>query len=210
MVTKIAILVDGGFLRASLKNGKFKESAGNIEKVSRMCARPEQNIFRILYYDCKPFSGNIRLPVSGETKEIDYPNRLLPKLAKLPLFATRVGELKHRGFERIHPLGQSATSNPADLTDQDFKPKYEQKGVDMRIGLDMAIYAANRAVDSITLVTNDTDFIPAMKHVRRSGLQLTLVKLPNVKTSPELLPHCDHIHEIKKWPELEYISPKIN
>ena len=42
----------------------------------------------------------------------------------------------------------------------------------MRIGLDMANYAANRSVTLLALVTNDTDCIPAMKYARRAGLLL--------------------------------------
>ena len=32
-------------------------------------------------------------------------------------------------------------------------PRFEQKGVDMRIGLDIAHYATNRSVDQIVLIT---------------------------------------------------------
>ena len=43
------------------------------------------------------------------------------------------------------------------------KPVFEQKGVDMRVGLDIAAFANRRSVDRIVLVTGDTDMIPAMK-----------------------------------------------
>jgi len=45
----------------------------------------------------------------------------------------------------------------------------------MRIGIDMANLSSNRSVDLIALATNDTDCIPAMKHARRSGLQVALI-----------------------------------
>jgi uncharacterized LabA/DUF88 family protein len=70
-----------------------------------------------------------------------------------------LGALKFRGYvlnnNRIpyHP-GQP-------LTDADFHPDFEQKGVDMRIGMDMANLASNRSVELIALATNDTDCIPA-------------------------------------------------
>ncbi len=48
----------------------------------------------------------------------------------------------------------------APLTDSDFEAKFEQKGVDMRIGLDMATISQNRSIELIALATNDTDCIP--------------------------------------------------
>ena len=69
----------------------------------------------------------------------------------------------------------------------------------MRIGLDMAIFSANRAVEAIALVTYDTDCIPAMKHARRSGIQVVLIELPNCKPTPDLLAHSDFRRKIA-WP----------
>lgn len=83
--------------------------------------------------------------------------------------------------------------------DKDFRADFEQKGVDMRIGLDMANYAHTQAVDKIGLVTNDTDCIPAMKYARRAGIQIALVCVPGCMPAPELLTHCDFKREIE-WP----------
>ena len=118
----------------------------------------------------------------------------LRELAQRPLFAVRRGVLKFRGWvpKRI-PLSGTA------LTDADFKPEFHQKGVDMRIGLDMANYAANRSVTLLALVTNDTDCIPAMKYARRAGLQVALVCVPGYEPIHELLAHCDFRRDIQ-WP----------
>lgn len=87
----------------------------------------------------------------------------------------------------------------APLTDADFDAKFEQKGVDMRIGLDMATLSSNKSVDLIALVTNDTDCIPAMKHARRSGLQVALIVVPGYNPAPELLAHTDFRRNVA-WP----------
>jgi uncharacterized LabA/DUF88 family protein len=97
--------------------------------------------------------------------------------------------LKFRGFV-LRQSGISFTPT-APLTDGDFEAKFEQKGVDMRIGLDMATLSANRSIDLIALVTNDTDCIPAMKHARRAGLQMALAVVPGNRPAPELLAHSD-------------------
>jgi uncharacterized LabA/DUF88 family protein len=87
----------------------------------------------------------------------------------------------------------------AALKDEDFAPDFEQKGVDMRIGLDMANFASDRSVDRIILVTGDTDCLPAMKHCRISGLQVIMISAPKHKLAPELLWHSDFGRPIK-WP----------
>ena len=102
--------------------------------------------------------------------------------------------LKFRGFRPKHiPISTQS------LTDNDFKPIFEQKGVDMRMGLDIAQFSANRAVDRIILSTQDTDCVPAMKHARRSGLQIVLIRFPNSQIAPELLEHADFDRAIG-WP----------
>jgi uncharacterized LabA/DUF88 family protein len=85
------------------------------------------------------------------------------------------------------------------VTDADFYPDFEQKGVDMRIGLDIASYSAHKCIDRIVLVSNDTDCVPAMKHGRKAGLQVVIVNIPNAKIAPELQMHSDY-RRLVKWP----------
>ena len=66
----------------------------------------------------------------------------------------------------------------------------------MRIGLDVAAYSANRAVDRIALVSADTDCIPALKYGRKAGLQTILVEPVGNKLTNELLAHADFIRVV--------------
>ena len=117
----------------------------------------------------------------------------MDELACKDLFAVRRGVLKFRGFKpKKTPVNLSAA-----LADADFKADFEQKGVDMRLGLDIAAYSANRAADRIVLVSNDTDCVPAMKYGRRAGLQIVLIELPNNKCAPELVMHADYKRPIQ-------------
>jgi len=114
-------------------------------------------------------------------------------LAKKDLFAVRRGVLKFRGWvPKKAPLG----ANP---TDADFKPNFEQKGVDMRIGLDFATFSENRAVDRLILISNDTDCVPAMKYARKAGIQVALATFPNHTCASELLYHAD-FERRTAWP----------
>ena len=191
---KVAILLDGGHIRVLAKKAAKTFSAEFVEKVGLECAIASEEIHRILYYDCDPFGGTVTLPVSGSKTTFTASDRLTRELGQKDLFAIRRGVLKFRGWlPKAIPIATTA------LTDADFKPEFEQKGVDMRIGLDMANYAANRSVELLALCTNDTDCIPAMKYARRAGLQVALVCVPGCTPAPELLAHCDFVRKIT-WP----------
>lgn len=189
-------MIDGGFVRVlARKAGKTYDPAF-IEKVGLACRGDAEEIHRILYYDCPPYEGTVTLPVSGGKHKFTGSDTWMNELARRDLFAVRRGVLKFRGWTpRKIPIAASVAA----LKDSDFGPDFEQKGVDMRIGLDMANYASNRSVELIALMTNDTDCIPAMKYARRAGLQVVLLCVPGCTPAPELLGHCDFVRHVA-WP----------
>ncbi len=67
----------------------------------------------------------------------------------------------------------------------------------MRIGLDVAAYAANLSVERIVLVTADTDCVPALKYGRKAGLQTVLVQPGGHRLAPELLAHADYTRSVE-------------
>ena len=85
--------------------------------------------------------------------------------------------------------------NFEDLTDDDYRPNIVQKGVDMRIGLDMAILAERRLIDRLILITRDTDMIPAMKHCRTQAIQIVLFVFRKKGASYEMRQHSDIVRE---------------
>jgi len=197
MTQKIAVLIDGGHLRSYTRKAKKSFVPDYIEKIAHTCALADEVIHRVLYYDCSPYQGEAVLPVSGVKKAFSGSDKWLHDLSHKDLFAIRTGVLKFRGF--ILRKSKIPFTPTGPLTDDDFEAKFEQKGVDMRIGLDMATLSANRSVELIALVTNDTDCIPAMKHARRAGLQIALVVVPGYQPAPELLAHSDFRRNIA-WP----------
>jgi len=195
MAKKIAVMLDGGHLRVYAKRAAKDFTPDYIEKIGLACSLAGEEILRILYYDCALYNGTATLPISGGKKTFTASDAWLRQLAQKDLFAVRRGTLKFRGFT----LSKIPYKPSGPLVDSDFKPEFEQKGVDMRIGLDMAIIASNGSVDLIALATNDTDCIPAMKHVRRSGVQVALVVVPGYSPATELLEHADFKRAIA-WP----------
>ncbi len=197
MKQKIAVLIDGGHLRVYARKAKKSYAPDYIEKIAHACALADEVIHRILYYDCPPYEGAAIQPVSGIKKEFSGSDKWLHDLSRKDLFAVRVGVLKFRGFVLKQSRIPFTPTGP--LTDSDFDARFEQKGVDMRIGLDMATLSSNNSVELIALVTNDTDCIPAMKHARRAGLQVALIAVPGYHPAPELLAHSDFRRNIA-WP----------
>lgn len=196
---KVAVFIDGGHLRACAKQGKQAYTADFIIKVAKAAVQAGEELFRIQYYDCEPYEGTVKLPVSGNSKVYKGNSPLLSDLAREELVAVRRGVLKFRGWERTQASLKAAKA-PAALSDADFQAKWEQKGVDLRIGLDIVTMTENRAAELIVLMTGDTDMIPAMKLARGRGLQLAGLDLPNRKIIPELKPHLDFFRQLATWP----------
>lgn len=192
---RAAVFIDGGYLRVLVRQAGYQFNPDYIEKVAHACVAGDEVLLRALYYDCAPYNGTLRLPVSGRSTEFSGSGEWLAALAAKPQVAVRLGTLKFRGFEP-----KKVPIDPQELTDDDFSPRFVQKGVDMRLGLDVASYAATRSVDRIILLTGDTDCLPAMKLARTAGLQVVMIKLPKQHIGQELLWHSDFQRNVA-WPE---------
>ena len=191
---KATVFIDGGYLRALTWQAGYRYDPNYIEAVALECVSDDEILLRILYYDRAPFSGDPPLPVSGRPAGFRGSDEWLNVLAAKPRFAVRRGTLKFRGF-----APKRTPINPNALSDADFTPRFEQKGVDMRLGLDIATNAVNRTVDRVILITGDTDCLPAMKFARTAGLQIVLIELPGERLARELYWHCDLARPVA-WP----------
>ena len=201
---KAAILIDGGYLRVLARNAQQRFDPDFIEQVALACLDPcKEQLLKILYYDCPPYSGSHFLPVSGNKRTMEGTDGWLKQLSYKDFFAVRLGVLKFRGYR----LKQLPHQPGAPLTDDDFDIVFEQKGVDMRIGLDIASMCEKRIADRVILVSGDTDCIPAMKHARKAGLQVVLINLPGAKLARELRSHSDLLREVA-WPAASKTRPQ--
>jgi uncharacterized LabA/DUF88 family protein len=138
-------------------------------------------LHRIYFYDSKPLETLEKKPLGGG--DIDFGatstaarnKSLHSTLAREPFFALRFGELYLEGWRLKSWLLKKKP--PINIDHNDLEPNIRQKGVDMRIGLDIASLTLKKHVEVIVLVTADSDFVPAMKFARREGAQLILVTL---------------------------------
>lgn len=190
---KTALLIDGGYLRANVQKAGRTYDNPLIESFARSCSRAPEYLLRIFYYDAPQFRGSITLPVSGGSRSFQSSDQWLRDLAKLERFAVRRGNIGFRGWKpKVTPIGS------APLLDTDFVPVFEQKGVDMRIGLDIAEFSEKKTVERIIVVSGDTDMVPALKRARKAGLEVGLIQLPKpaFNLHDELLAHSDFVRPI--------------
>ncbi|MXW73347.1 MAG: NYN domain-containing protein [Gammaproteobacteria bacterium] len=104
-----------------------------------------------------------------------------------------MGDLKFRGW-RLRARELPEETHAMQVTAEHLIPNIHQKGVDMRVGLDIASLTLKKQVEVIVLVTGDSDFVPAMKFARREGAQLFLVCLGHQITG-EMREHADLLLE---------------
>ena len=205
---KVAILVDGGFYqkRASYLFGD-KSPAERAAELIEYCQRhlggsdDNKQLYRIFYYDCKPANKNVYQPLTqkvinlGNTPIYKWNTEFQDIIITKRKLALRLGELldSDTGYtikpEALKKLcrGELAVS---DLTENDFIITLTQKGVDMRIGLDISLLATKRLVDQIVLIAGDSDFVPAAKFARREGIDFILDPMwQSIK--PSLQEHID-------------------
>jgi uncharacterized LabA/DUF88 family protein len=151
-----------------------------IMKLERFCA---SSLFRIYYYDAPPLQETVRNPLDGRPysfgAQVVYKQnrRLQSALAVAPDVVLRRGEVLSRGWRLRESALAELARNPRPLSPEDLRPHVEQKGVDLRIGLDVATLCAKRVVGSVVLATGDSDLVPAMKFARREGLKAYLAPL---------------------------------
>lgn len=186
----VAILVDGGFFLNRYRHcygNIYTDGPTNVAKnlYTMLLKHVEQEkLYRILYYDCPPLVKKAHNPITQ--KSIDFSKsehaqfrwKFYEELKKLRKVALRMGYLKDRGRWLLRPLPTkellTQKKTIQELTEKDVFFDMQQKGVDIKIGLDIASLAYKRLVGRIILVSGDSDFVSAAKLARREGIDFVL------------------------------------
>ena len=212
-IETVAILVDGGFYRRRAYNlfgGKEPEDRAKelVEYCTRHLrgtdSRSRNHLYRIFYYDCPPIESPLWHPLLQEQVQMKdsevyvWTKTFLESLANMRKLAIRLGELQEgqSGYRlKEKPMRKLVKGEITkdDLTCGDFEVNLVQKGVDMRIGLDIASLAYKKQVTQIVLISGDSDFVPAAKHARREGIDFILDPMWQ-GIRPELNKHIDGLH----------------
>ena len=199
-----AVLLDGGFMTKKLytRLGRHAVPADVMTECARLGALAhvqDYELLRIYWYDAPPSSERVTHPVSGASLNLATTPRFrqsqsfYDQLILEPHVALRMGHVmltpnKWRLKPRV--AKDLIRTGPRSLTDADFDLDLSQKGVDIRVGLDMARLALRETVRAVVVVTGDSDFVPAFRFARREGVKVILEPMGH-NIRPELRQHAD-------------------
>ena len=79
-----------------------------------------------------------------------------------------------------------------------LSPHGEQKGVDLRIGLDLASHGRNKVSDLVYLLSGDDDLTEAVEEAQGHGVQVVILAVPDAEGHPHavakhLIRACDDV-----------------
>ena len=219
-MSKIAILVDGGFYRRRAQSLYGEEiPAKRLDELIKYCYQHvkdskdkiHHDLYRIFYYDCPPMEKKIYHPLKKKTVDFSrsdlykWMSDFLDALKGRRKVALRLGALADT--QACYTLRPDAvkkichgTLQLTDLEEKHFTLDVKQKGVDMKIGVDIASLAYKKQVDKIVLISGDSDFVPAAKLARREGIDFVLDPMW-VDIKPELFEHIDGLRTFAPNPQ---------
>ena len=205
---KVAVLIDGGFFMKRYNALYNRDGAKNpidiandLYTIAHAHVGKNNYLYRIFYYDCEPFDKKVHNPIShkcinfAKTSKAIIQRNILNELKKKRKVALRLGILKDNKTWVIRPkqTAELLKNNIqiSDLKEEDIAYDLRQKGIDMKIGVDIASLALKHFVDKIVLISGDSDFVPAAKLARREGVDFVLdpMELPHIENS--LYEHID-------------------
>ena len=167
MPGRVAIFIDGAYLQHTLRR-EFGAARIRYQEFSKAAAG-ESDILRTYYYDCPPYQGNP--PTEPEKERYSRFRSFVTALERLPRYTVRLGRLAYRGLDR------------------DGNKVYEQKRVDILLGVDMVQLAAKQNIQEAILVAGDSDFIPAVVAAKSEGVLVRLFH--GAKPHNDLWQECD-------------------
>ena len=156
-----AIFVDGGYFdRVSRDCGSPRIDFG---KLATELAKPD-DLLRTYYYHCLPYLSPV--PTQEEEERLEGKKRFFSALNRLNRFEVREGKLEFRGTDR-----------------ESNRPIFEQKRVDIYLGVDLVLLAVKQRVHRAILITGDSDFLPAIRAATEMISTLASVP-PSIATVP--------------------------
>ncbi len=218
---KSAILVDGSYFikryRALYPDWREKSPnqvardlySGLLRNLRQVNSKgvEKKELYRIFFYDCPPLVKRAQNPVTkkgfsfGDTPEAKFRNEFHQELKRFRKVALRFGRIADEGHWVINAKKTKELLNRKisidELSEGDVKYEARQKGVDMKIGLDISSLAYKKSVGQIILIAGDSDFVPAAKLARREGIDFVLDPMWN-NINPDLHEHIDGL--ISSWP----------
>ena len=187
-MSRLAIFVDGGYLDA-LAEDEFSmridlaKLGDEIRRIVSSKTPDSVDLLRTFYYHCLPYQSNP--PTEEEAIRFGRKRGFFKALQNLPRFAVREGRLISKGL------------------DIEGKPIFQQKRVDLLLGLDFALLSDKRQITHAAVISGDSDLLPAFRVAKEEGVLVWLFHGPSVSKkdgsstfADELWQEADERYEI--------------
>jgi uncharacterized LabA/DUF88 family protein len=192
-MARLAIFIDGGYLDVLARDefhvrvDNAKLSAQITRVVAEETAEPV-DLLRTYYYDCLPYQSN---PATEEEKlRLGRKEKRFNALRNLDSYVVREGRLMYRGL------------------DEHGKPIFQQKRVDLLLGLDFALLSGKKQITHAAIVSGDSDLIPAVEVAQQEGISTWLFHGPHLSYARELWTVSDRRFEMTQgFMDLVSMSP---
>ena len=149
---RVANFIDGAYLSYMLRD-EFSLAKIDFGKLARMMSG-EREILRTYYYNCLPYQSSP--PSQDERARFSRTQQFNAALQRIPRFEVRLGRLEFRGKK------------------DNGDPIFEQKRVDILLGVDLALLAAKHQITDAVVLAGDSDFLPAIQAAKTEGVVLHL------------------------------------
>jgi uncharacterized LabA/DUF88 family protein len=167
------------------------------------------DLYRIFFYDCPPLTKKMHRPISkrsidlSKTPDAEFRFQVHDELRTIRKVALRLGRLQDASDWKLKTAvaKRLAGGDMAPLSDDDFELDTKQKGVDMKLGLDVAAMAFKKQVDQIILIAGDGDFVPATKLARREGIDVVIDPMGGTPAK-DLLQHVDGVRHCRQTKDM--------
>ncbi|MEW6278149.1 MAG: NYN domain-containing protein, partial [Candidatus Eremiobacterota bacterium] len=177
-VDRVACFIDGGYLLSLVKE-QFGSVRVDFQKLSNEMSAGH-NLLRVYYYNCPPYQSH--QPTQDEIQRKQASDRFHTALQRLPRFEVRLGKLAFKGTDQASG-----------------RPIFQQKRVDIMLGVDLVQLAATRQIQRAVLLAGDSDFLPAVQVAKQHGVLVALWHGPTGQhrsVHQELWDECDERVEI--------------
>ena len=170
-MARLVIFVDGGYL-ANLAEHQFhrwvdyEKLSNEIRDIISRSTREPLDLLRTYFYDSLPYQSNP--PSDEEALRFSRKRRFFSALERLPNYTVRQGRLMYRG------------------DDAQGRPIFQQKRVDLMLGLDIAGLAAKQQITHAAVLSGDSDLLPAVGAAQQEGVVVWLVHGPPSTYAREL------------------------
>ncbi len=163
MAARLAVFIDGGYMDklAELEFGIRVDYAKFSEEIKRQIESrtPDSvDLLRTYYYHCLPYQGDP--PTDEERERFARKRKFFDALGYLRRFQIREGRLVKLG------------------TTESGQPIFQQKKVDLLLGLDFALLAGKGQVSHVAIVSGDSDLLPAVEVAKTEGVSVWLIHGP--------------------------------